>query len=860
VKVSVFAQLLKHLAALNARAAEQIQAVEEVRNSEERLPLAQKPGIGYVLRTLARVRNLGKAAAAQSALNQTLVHQLETATQLLAQLDAPTSAPMHFVPPDPSYAIKHGYTARVQPESFMPLHNTEVIHQPDVYEFAAYLARQFGCTHIIDLGCGVRDKLANLHPEFQIIGIDLPAVIAHCKHNFSFGQWIEHDFDTVEPLFLDPNVITNAVVICADVIEHLCFPEHLLAAIHSLLNSAPIALISTPERDLVRGYQDYGPPANQHHAREWNLREFETLLLTCGFNLEFIGLTFNNSVSRKKHTILAVLANHQRPKRQPAPTEFEVVAIMKTYNEADIIAPVLHHLISGGIKVYLIDNWSTDATVEIARSFLGRGLIQIEQFPPEGRDGTYHWNPMLQRTEEVALELNANWYIHHDADEYRESPWENLNLRDGLYHADQCGFNAVDFTLVNFQPVDDNFVSGSDFVSYFPYWEFGRRVGHFQQIKAWKNTGQRVNLTDTNGHLVSFHGRRVYPYKFLLRHYTFRTQEQAYRKMHQERIKHPTEQGKMSLHYEVLRIQENYLRDQRELNLFEETFYSNYLVERLSGIGILPRDTSGKVSSATNLNTFVRPNLFIVGAPRCGTSAMRSYLMQHPDIYFPDQIEMNFFGQDIQWVEAILRRYPRTLEGYLAQFTPSGSPRYVGDKTPWYLYSQKAAGEIKRFNPDAKIVVMLRNPADMLYSLYAHVRHYNQNAAATFEEALELVSPSKAGAVGFSNHLTRDYARYREIVRFGTQLQRYFDQFGRERVHVMIYDDLQNDTAAAYKALLQYLGVDDTFQPDFPVVNSRSAELSTMLPSTRQYLQNLFKDEIDQLGSMLNRDLSHWYR
>jgi hypothetical protein len=267
---------------------------------------------------------------------------------------------------------------------------------------------------------------------------------------------------------------------------------------------------------------------------------------------------------------------------------------MKSYNEADVIGPSLHRLINNGIKVYLIDNWSTDGTVEIARKFLGNGLLSIEQYPPEGRL-YHHWAALLRRTEEVALMLNANWYIHHDIDEFRETPWPELNLRDGFYHADQCGFNAVDFTLVNFEITDDSFIAGSDFVEHFHYWDFGHRPGHFQQIKAWKHTGQRVNLVDTGGHHANFPEQRVYAYKFLTRHYTFRTQEQAFRKIFEDRTIHPDAQGKMHGHLDLYRElyneKQSFLRNPEDLKRFDESFYSNFLVERVSGINI-PRKWS----------------------------------------------------------------------------------------------------------------------------------------------------------------------------------------------------------------------------------------------------------------------------
>lgn len=464
------------------------------------------------------------------------------------------------------------------------------MRQSNIYTFAAHLARQFGCSYILDIGCGTHTtELARLIPEFQIVGVDTSAAVAACQRKITAGHWIEWDFDSAGLFPFDPEIVSSAVVICTDLIQRVQYPEYLLENIRWLLNTAPVALISTPERDLISSGADFHPSIVAEHIHEWNLQEFSALLATSGLKLDFVGLTTNETDGRKQ-TILAIAANQHSPARRSAPDDFEVVALMTSYNEADIIAPSLHQLITSGIKVYLIDNWSTDGTVEIARSFLGKGLIGIEQYPLEGRADYYHWAPLLHRKEEVARDLQADWYIHTDVDEYREAPWSDMTLRDGLYHVDECGFNAVDFTLVNFALIDNSFPPGSDYVKYFRHWEFGERPGHFIQVKAWKNTSLPVDLTSSGGHLATFDNQRIYPYKFLNRHYTFRTDAQARRKIRAERIAHPDEAGKWHTHIDLYKELESFVRDPRELHRFDQDFYTEYLVERLSGINILPED------------------------------------------------------------------------------------------------------------------------------------------------------------------------------------------------------------------------------------------------------------------------------
>jgi hypothetical protein len=214
-----------------------------------------------------------------------------------------------------------------------------------------------------------------------------------------------------------------------------------------------------------------------------------------------------------------------------------VIAIVSAYNEADIISPVIEHLVENGIDVYLIDNRSTDPTVEEARRWLGKGLLQIETFPsepPSGGDALpFDWTSILRRKEELASELDADWFLHHDADEIREAPWPGMNLRDAIAWADRLGYNAVGFRVFDFPPIDDGFVPGSDPHKHFSYW---REAAEFDrvQLKCWK-AGRPVSLVPSGGHEAAFPNRNVFPIPFLMRHYPIRGQEQGRRKVFEER-------------------------------------------------------------------------------------------------------------------------------------------------------------------------------------------------------------------------------------------------------------------------------------------------------------------------------------
>ena len=133
-----------------------------------------------------------------------------------------------------------------------------IVHQPDVYAIAAYLGRQFDCKYIVDIGCGRATKVSSLHPEFEIIGLDFGPNIVYCQQKYGFGQWIECDFEREENFYLKPDILNQSILVCADVVEHLSDPTLLLNNFHRWLDFAPAGLLSTPDRDLVRGKEILG--------------------------------------------------------------------------------------------------------------------------------------------------------------------------------------------------------------------------------------------------------------------------------------------------------------------------------------------------------------------------------------------------------------------------------------------------------------------------------------------------------------------------------------------------------------------------------------------------------------------------
>ena len=277
------------------------------------------------------------------------------------------------------------------------------------------------------------------------------------------------------------------------------------------------------------------------------------------------------------------------PALEPAPSGFRVLAVIGAYNESDIIEPSIRALWREGAEVHVIDNWSDDGTYERALDLRQHGPLVVTRWPAAGPGSSHDAFENMREKERVMLASGADWVLQTDVDELRESPWPGVGLRDALHHVQSRGANAVDHTCVIFPPIDDSYVPGSDFGAHFRHFEFGRRRGHFLQVKAFKPVGG-LEIASTAGHDARFPGRRVFPYKFLLRHYPIRSQEHGTRKVLVERVPRFTEDGirrGWHTHYQGITRETSFLRDPQELEVFDD-FHSRFLPERLTGAGLRP--------------------------------------------------------------------------------------------------------------------------------------------------------------------------------------------------------------------------------------------------------------------------------
>jgi len=175
------------------------------------------------------------------------------------------------------------------------------------------------------------------------------------------------------------------------------------------------------------------------------------------------------------------------------------------------------------------------------------------------------------------------------------------------------------------------------------------------------------------------------------------------------------------------------------------------------------------------------PDFLIVGAPRCGTTAMKTYLEKHPEIFMPPAGDPEFFGTDLYYPMKV-----RNEQTYLSLFATAINEKRVGEKSANYLTSKRAAAEIKEFQPSASIIIMLRNPVEMIYSLHNYLFNLGFEDLDDFKAALEAEEDRKRGpklpnGLDFSENWRMFY---RDRARYTHQVKRFLDE---------IVDRINND-------------------------------------------------------------------
>lgn len=288
-------------------------------------------------------------------------------------------------------------------------------------------------------------------------------------------------------------------------------------------------------------------------------------------------------------------------------------------------------------------------------------------------------------------------------------------------------------------------------------------------------------------------------------------------------------------------------------------------------------------------------NFFLIGAPKCGTTSMATWLAEHSSIYMPPIKDPNYFNTDHG------NNYVRTLAEYDALFEGATKDNLVeGEASPAYLSSNEAVPNILLYNPAAKFLVLVRNPIHMAYSLHDQLCHDRCEHIDDFAAAWQLQGERAAGKCITLNCPEPSFLVYGKMCRLGAQLRRLYSRVSPERVHVVIFDDLKVNPRREYQRVLAFLRVPDDGRQKFLVHNQAKERKSHLLrqavewlgkgkkklgitkgigllnaidrknqrirprpplkPETRQMLIDFFHDDVQLLGGLLRRDLSSWLK
>jgi hypothetical protein len=294
------------------------------------------------------------------------------------------------------------------------------------------------------------------------------------------------------------------------------------------------------------------------------------------------------------------------------------------------------------------------------------------------------------------------------------------------------------------------------------------------------------------------------------------------------------------------------------------------------------------------------PNFFIIGAPKCGTTALSEYLRNHPQAFMCHPKEPHYFAEDFPEYRAAT-----TLESYLDLFAAAPADSLAaGEASVFYLYSDCAVANILRVFPEAKFIVMLRNPFELAISMHAQAVYSGDDLVRDFSSAWAARKARYNGITPFTCRDTKPLT-YDRVALIGQQLQRALSIVPQGQLRWWFYDDFSADSRKVYLEVLGFLGLADDKKDDFPKINARSSPRSSALtwatqrtpkplidaalgakrilgikrlgmlnavrrmntkpaqapnvsPSVQAEMRDVFKPDIQLLSQITGRDLSHW--
>lgn len=208
-----------------------------------------------------------------------------------------------------------------------------------------------------------------------------------------------------------------------------------------------------------------------------------------------------------------------------------------------------------------------------------------------------------------------------------------------------------------------------------------------------------------------------------------------------------------------------------------------------------------------------KPNLFIVGARKTGSTSLYHYLKQHPEIFMSPVKEPHFFSQNLKYHIHLYH----TEKEYLSLFEGAKDEKILGEVSTSYLDTKQTPIEISKFNPNVKIIIILRNPVELVHSMHYEF-FFRGRAVEDFSQELEIQRRS-------TSHIN-----YLELVKnIPSIVKSYINIFGEQQVHILSFENLTENTPSEFKKILQFLEVYSNFIPDFKIHNTSSKPHSKLV-------------------------------
>jgi Sulfotransferase domain len=238
-------------------------------------------------------------------------------------------------------------------------------------------------------------------------------------------------------------------------------------------------------------------------------------------------------------------------------------------------------------------------------------------------------------------------------------------------------------------------------------------------------------------------------------------------------------------------------------------------------------------------------NFVIGGTQKGGTSALDSFLRQHPEICMPEtKKELHFFDRENEDTD---------YKKYHANFQPTSQHRVIGEASPIYMYWETAPYRIWKYNPEMKWILALRNPVERAFSAW-NMETKRGNEKLSFAEAIEN-EPKRCREA-----LPLQHRAYSYVDRgfYAHQVRRLFNIFGEDNCLILLNHELRNDHSNSLRRVFEFLGVDDSFVP--PKASIFEHEYDNKIDNElRGRLIDIFEFDIRQLEQLLRRDLSAWW-